>query len=400
MQYRTLGKTGLDVSLVGMGCMRFPFVDGDCNKGVDLQSAFELLQYAADNGVNYFDTAYGYHGTNSEAILGEALESRRKNLIFTTKQPWWIMSDDYSIRANLENTLKKLRTDYIDCYLLHRIIPEEWENIKKREILKHFENFKREGLIRHIGFSYHGDYETFKRVATEYPWEMCMVQQNMLDIDIEVTAAGLEFAGELGLGVTIMEPLRGGGLAFAPPPVQTVYEKYERETKNGFETNAKDTQTVYRCRPPQEWAFRHLADSPAVSSIVSGMSSMAQLVENIAMFSQEDMKPGCLSPAEKETISAARAAYKSIVSIPCTTCDYCVPCPVGVQIPGIFSLYNEFKMFEQTDNPRRNYMFTTRAGGDASKCTNCGVCIKKCPQNINIPQALQTAHETLQGWVE
>jgi predicted aldo/keto reductase-like oxidoreductase len=147
MQYRTLGKTGLKVSLLGMGCMRLPFIGGDGNNGVDKDAAIEQIQYAADNGVTYFDNALGYHSKQSESIMGEALESRRSKVLYVTKQPWWEMPDDDSIRRNLEETLKKLRTDYIDLYLLHRIIPEEWENIKKREIMKHFENFKREGLI-------------------------------------------------------------------------------------------------------------------------------------------------------------------------------------------------------------------------------------------------------------
>jgi len=380
MQYRTLGKTGLNVSLLGMGCMRLPFINGDSNQGVNRDAAIELLQFTADNGINYFDNAFGYHSRESEAILGEALENRREKVIYATKQPWWEMHDDSTIRLNLENTLKKLRTDYIDVYLLHRIIPEAWEDIQKREIFKFFEGFKREGLIRHIGFSYHGNFETFKEVVTKYPWEMCMVQQNMLDIENEVTQAGLEFAGDNGLGVTIMEPLRGGGLAFAPASVKEIYSCLPRT--------------------PAEWAFRHLVDTAQVSSIVSGMSSIEQVKENIAMFSQDSMKPGCLSQAEKETISAARDAYKSIISIPCTTCNYCVPCPTGVQIPGIFSQYNEFKMFEHCNNPRRVYMFTTRAGGDVSKCTDCGKCVKKCPQNINIPQELRIAHETLKGWNE
>ncbi|MCL1844981.1 MAG: aldo/keto reductase [Defluviitaleaceae bacterium] len=380
MQYRILGKTGLRVSLLGMGCMRLPFVDGDCTKGVDLDAAIELLQFAADNGVNYFDNAFGYHGQESEAIVGEALESRRDKVILATKQPWWVMPDDDSIRRNLESTLKKMRTDCIDVYMLHRVIPEAWDDIKRRGIFEKFDGFRREGLIKHIGFSYHGNFDTFKAVVTEYPWEMCMVQQNMLDIDTEVTQAGLEFAGDAGLGVTIMEPLRGGGLAFAPPGVREIYGE--------------------NLRSPAEWAFRHLVDTAQVSSIVSGMADIDVLKKNIALFSQGDMVAGCLSSDEKKTIAAARDAYKKIVSVPCTACNYCVPCPEGVQIPGIFTQYNEFKMFEHSQNPRRVYMFTTRAGGDFTKCTGCARCVKKCPQLIDIPKGLAVAHEALKGWSE
>jgi predicted aldo/keto reductase-like oxidoreductase len=210
-----------------------------------------------------------------------------------------------------------------------------------------------------------------------------MVQQNMLDIGVEATQEGLEFAGDNGLGVAIMEPLRGGGLAYAPTPVKKVYDA-----------------TDFPTRTPAEWAFRHLVDTKQVTTVVSGMSTMEQLKENIAMFSQESMVAGCLTPAERETIATARDAYKSIISIPCTGCNYCVPCPVGVQIPGIFTNYNDFRMFEHSVQPKRSYMFTIRAGGDATKCVDCGKCLKKCPQNINIPQELATAHETLKGFNE
>jgi predicted aldo/keto reductase-like oxidoreductase len=315
--------------------------------------------------------------------MGEALESRRSKVLYVTKQPWWEMPDGAAIDRNLDETLKKLRTDYIDLYLLHRITPEAWPDIQAQGIFDFFEKFKREGLIKHIGFSYHGDFETFKNVVTTYPWESCMVQQNMLDINTEVTQAGLEFAGDNGLGVAIMEPLRGGGLAYAPTPVKKIY----------------DTST-HPNRSPAEWGFRHLADTLQVTTIVSGMSTMEQLKQNISTFSQNDMLPHCLSAAEKQTIATARDAYKSIISVPCTGCNYCVPCPTGVQIPGIFTNYNDFRMFEHSTQPKRSYMFTTRAGGDATKCTNCGKCLKKCPQNINIPKELTTAHETLKGFNE
>ncbi|MCL2373577.1 MAG: aldo/keto reductase [Defluviitaleaceae bacterium] len=381
MQYREIGKTGLRASLLGMGCMRLPFVNGDGNQGVDRELAFELLRHAADSGINYFDTAFGYHGGQSEAIMGEALESRRKDLIYVTKQPPWEMHDIPTIRRNLENTLKKLRTDYMDIYLMHRVMPATWDDIKEKQLLKQFEIFKEEGLIRHIGCSYHGNYEHFTKVAQEYPWEVCKVQHNMLDMKREATKEGIEFAGARGIGVAIMEPLRGGGLAYAPPVVQKVYDASEHQ------------------RSPAEWAFRYLADIPEISVIVSGMSNMQQLECNLAMFNQADM-PSPLSAAEKATITAARQAYESIITINCTACNYCIPCPQGVQIPGIFGNYNDAHRFGHFDQPRRAYMFATRAGGDATKCNACGACVEKCPQGVDVVKDLQTAHEALKGWNE
>ena len=379
MQYRQLGKTGLKVSSLGMGCMRLPFIGGDGHQGVDLDAAIELIQYAQTNGINYFDTAFGYHGGQSEAILGEALEAQRKDVVYVTKQPFWEMHDSATIRRNLENTLKKLRTNYIDVYLLHRIMPPSWGAIQQREIFRELDNFKREGLIRHVGFSFHGDYNTFTDVTQKYPWDMCKVQHNMLDQTREVTPAGIKLAGGLGLGIAIMEPLKGGGLAYAPRAVKKVYGEG---------------------RTPAEWAFRYLADMPEISVIVSGMSNMAQLKQNIALFSQPNMVAGCLNESEKQIIVEARKAYESIVTIPCTTCNYCVPCPAGVQIPGIFSAYNDAHRFEHFDQPRRAYMFASRANGDVTKCTGCKACHEKCPQEIDIVENLGIAHEVLKGWNE
>jgi len=382
MQYRTLGKTGLKVSLLGLGCMRLPFINNEAHLGVDMEAALELIRYAADNGVNYFDTAFGYHNKESESILGQALEHKRKDVIYVTKQPFWEMRDQATIRTNLENTLKKLRTDYIDVYLLHCIQPRAWGDIQQKEIFKEFENFKREGLIKHIGFSYHGDYETFTDIVEKYPWEVCKVQHNLLDINREVTPKGIEFAGKRDLGIAIMEPLRGGGLSTVSSAVKSIYDN------------------AHIKRTPTEWAFRYLVNMPEVSVITSGMSNMQQLKENIAMFSQADMLANSLTDADNAVISSVRKAYESAVSIPCTQCNYCVPCPAGVQIPNIFGLYNDGHRFEHFDQPRRSYMFARRGNGDASACTSCQLCLKKCPQEINIIEELKTAHAALDGWNE
>jgi len=380
MKYRTLGKTNLNVSLLGFGCMRLPFIDGDGKNGVDLPAAIELIQYAANNGINYFDTAFGYHGGQSEAILGEALQHKRSDVVYVTKQPFWEMHDTATIRRNLENTLRKLRTDYIDVYLLHRIMPASWGAIQEREIFRELDNFKREGLVRHVGFSFHGDYQTFTDVVQKYPWEVAKVQHNMLDMKREVTPAGIELAGRLGLGIAIMEPLKGGGLAHAPRVVREVYD-------GGGRT-------------PAEWAFRHLVNFSEISVIVSGMSNMEQLKQNIALFSQPDFEPGVLTSADRDIIDRARVAYESIVTIPCTTCNYCIPCPAGVQIPNIFSFYNDAHRFEHFDQPRRAYMFAKNAKADAMQCTACGLCFEKCPQEIDIIESLKTAHAALDGWKE
>jgi predicted aldo/keto reductase-like oxidoreductase len=384
MQYRDYGKTGFKVSALGMGCMRLPCADGeDGSYGVDLEKAFEIIRYAADHGVNYFDTAYSYHGTHSESILGEALDGgRREKVMIATKQPFSVMKTQADVRRNLENTLKKLRTDYLDIYLIHNIQTGLWDEIKRRKIIEEYEKFRSEGLIRAIGFSYHGGYDGFADILGHYDWDMCQVQYNMMDTDREVTTKAIEIAGQKGTAIAIMEPLRGGGLSNAPTVVQELYDK--AETK----------------RTPTQWAFRHLLDFPQISTILSGMSSLEQLKQNLATFSAEDAVPGCLTDAEKAMLVGAKAAYESIVTIPCTGCGYCMPCPHGVAIPSAFSLYNEGMMFGNFDQPRRSYMFSTEGGRSADLCVQCGACERKCPQAIPIIEQLKVAHEALKGWRE
>jgi predicted aldo/keto reductase-like oxidoreductase len=282
----------------------------------------------------------------------------------------------------LENTLKKLRSDYLDLYLVHGIGAGSWEGIKERKIFAEFEKFKAEGLIRTIGFSYHVTFELFKEVVSAYPWDFCQVQYNMLDINREVTDAGLAYASKLGVAVAVMEPLRGGGLSQAPGPVKEVYDGYPVK------------------RSPSEWAFRHVLDKPEVSTILSGMTTLEQLKENIAIFSQKDIAPGCMSAEEKAVVAKARAAYESIVTIPCTACNYCMPCPQGVGIPGVFGIYNNAHRFQHFDSARRSYYFAVKGSRDASKCVECGQCAPKCPQNIAIPDELKKAHRELKGWNE
>jgi predicted aldo/keto reductase-like oxidoreductase len=384
MQYRAYGKTGFDVSVFGMGCMRLPKIikeDGDVE--VDREKAYELIRYAAEHGVNYFDTAFGYHRQTSEEVLGEALEGKyRKQVKIATKQPFNVMKTQGDIRRNLENTLKKLRTDYIDVYLIHNIQASYWEDIKARKVIEEYEKFKEEGLIRAIGFSYHGEFPGFRSVLEYYDWDMCQVQQNLLDCDKEVTEEGIQLAGKKGTALVIMEPLRGGGLANAPTDVQKVYDQYPVK------------------RTPAEWAFRYLYDHPQISCILSGVTTMEQLKDNIRIFSQPDVLPNCMTAEEKEIIKKAKAAYESRVTIPCTGCEYCMPCPQKVDIPGIFKKYNTGMMFENFDNAKRTYLFTKNAGESALNCVECGACEKKCPQHIDIINQLKVAHNALDGWNE
>jgi predicted aldo/keto reductase-like oxidoreductase len=211
---------------------------------------------------------------------------------------------------------------------------------------------------------------------------MCQVQQNLLDVDKEVTAEAIHLARAKGCALVVMEPLRGGGLAVAPPPVREIYAQ------------------AAPGRSAAEWAFRHVLYYPAVSTVLSGMTTPEQLRENIEIFSRPDTGPGCLNAAEKEALRRVKETYESLTAVPCTECEYCLPCPQKIRIPDIFAMYNEGMMFGAFDQPKRRYMFLTNAGRDASGCVACGACAEKCPQSIPISQTLALAHAALRGWIE
>ena len=382
MNTRLYGKTGYEVSALGMGCMRLPRIYKNGQATVDLEKSFEMIRYCVEHGVNYFDTAFSYHNQTSESVLGEALDGGlREKVKIVTKQPFFVMKTQADIRRNLENTLKKLRTDYIDVYLVHNIHAACWNEIQRRKIFEEYEKFRDEGMIKAIGFSYHGGFPLFREVLNAYPWDMCQVLQILLDVDKEATEEAITLAGEKGCALAIMEPLRGGNLVQTPKAVKELYDSFPIK------------------RTPVEWAFRHLLNYPQVSVILSGMSTLEQIKENIEIFSKSDAVPGCISEEEKTLLTKVKAVYDSIVSIPCTDCEYCMPCPHGVNIPRIFALYNDTVRFERVEQSKRGYWFMSKNEG-ADRCEACGECESKCPQSIEIIEQLKVARGALEGWIE
>ena len=266
--------------------------------------------------------------------------------------------------------------------MIHGLGKSVFEDVKKEKIIEEYEKFRSEGLIKAIAFSFHGNYEGFKEILGHYDWDMCQIQQNFMDMEREATEEGIRLAGKKGCALVIMEPLRGGLLAAPPAPVQALYDEFPVKRRG------------------LDWAFRHCLNYPEVSTILSGVSSLEQLKEDIEIFSQSDAVPHCLKDNERELLSRIKVKYESLKSIPCTGCEYCLPCPQGVDIPGVFTRYNDANMFEIFDQPKRSYWFMTRQKSDASCCVACGDCGKKCPQHIEIAKQLKVAHEALSGWVE
>lgn len=377
MQYRQLGHCDHSVSILGMGCMRLPVIDGDESR-IDEARASELLYRAIDRGVNYFDTAYPYHQGHSETFLGRALEREglRNRVLLASKMPSWAIESPSDFDRYLNEQLQRLRTDHIDCYILHALKSDWWTKLYDLGVLDFLDRAIADGRIGCAGFSFHDDLPLFKTIVDAYDWSFCMVQYNYMDEEIQAGRIGLEYAAAKGLGVIVMEPLRGGHLARpAPPAIQHLW----------------DRATVQRS--PAEWALRWVWDRPEVTCLLSGMNDLTQLEENCQLAST--VQPESLSNKERALISEVRDQMRQRIKVPCTTCGYCLPCPVGVNIPRIFSIYNDCFIYDDQAFPRRIYTITMNASDLASNCTRCGQCEAACPQRILIMDMLEESHRVL-----
>ncbi|MCG8542086.1 MAG: aldo/keto reductase [Clostridia bacterium] len=375
MKYRRFGKEDFESSLLGFGTMRLPTVDNDSSK-VDEGKAIELLRYAIDEGVNYIDSAYIYHGGNSEVIVGKALKNGYRDKVkVATKLPVWKVEKYSDFERLLDEQRTRLDVDCIDIFLLHSLNKKVWNKIKKMEVLKFLNRAKEEGKIKYTGFSTHDDFDTFKEIIDSYNWSMCLIQLNYLDINEQVGIRGLEYAGEKGIAVAIMEPLKGGLLANPPEDIEEMWRTAENKRK------------------PVEWSFRWLANFPEVKVILSGMNDISHIKENIEILSK--CEPSSLSDDELRLIEKVAERYREKIKIHCTRCGYCMPCPVGVDIPKNFFYYNNALMYEDLKNVSYSYQKAMKEQLKASNCISCGKCEKKCPQSIKISQALKEVDETL-----
>lgn len=370
MQYRYVPSSGDKISILGYGGMRFPQKNGK----IDEAKAISQLRYSIDRGLNYIDTAYFYHGGQSEPLIGKALkEGYRERVFVATKLPPWSLKTKSDMQIIFDDQIKKLMVDYIDYYLLHAVNAESWEKFLSLDAVGFLIGLKQRGLIRNIGFSFHGDKELFKKVIDFYKWDFCQIQYNILDEYNQAGKEGLEYAAKKGVAVFVMEPLRGGSLVNnIPMDIASLYTSFREP------------------RPPVEWALKWIWNHPEVTMLLSGMTEDKHIEDNLTY--AKDSFPNMLDEDELSLINSVKEKYKSKMKIPCTGCQYCMPCPFGVDIPRCFDLYNSIFLLNQKRMKGFYWMQLAGAIGKpshASLCTDCGKCIKLCPQSIQIPKELK-----------
>lgn len=376
MQYRRFGRLDWQVSALGFGTMRLPTLGGE-SANIDEAEATRMLHYAIDHGVNYVDTAYPYHEGNSERWLGRALQGGyREKIRLATKLPCWDVqvADDFD--RFLDEQLERLRTGHVDFYLLHALNAERWQKMRGLNVLERAERALADGRVGYLGFSFHGGYEAFQEIIDGYDgWTLCQIQYNYMDVENQAGIRGLKYAAAKGLAVVVMEPVMGGRLADPPDAVRRIWDRAARK------------------RSPVDWALQWVWNQPEVSVALSGMSAMRQVEENVASAASSGV--GSLSAEELALYDQVRAEYRNLVPIPCTRCDYCMPCPNGVHIPRNFAIYNDGLVYNRPDHARDAYNNRMPVEARASACIQCRECEDKCPQSIPISEWLIVVHQVL-----
>ena len=400
-----MGSLGWDVSVLGFGAMRLPTKQVKDEKTLEMKNVIEeneaikMIRYAIDNGVNYIDTAYPYHGGESEVLVGKALkDGYREKVHLTTKLPMWMVKKTEDFDEFLNQQIERLQTNP-DIYLFHGLNKKRLEKIKDLNLLEKIEQAKAKGLIKHIGFSFHDSYEVFKEIIDFYNWDCCQIQFNYLDIDYQAGTNGLEYAGSKNIAVIIMEPIRGGKLSVPDDKLDS-----KAEIKEILEASKVK-------RKMADWALQFVWNHAEVSVVLSGMSTMRHVIENIESASNSGVNS--LSDDELNTISSLRKAYDKYLVVPCTSCGYCLPCPNDVSIPFILRLLNDAAYWGESGRQRitffYNYMAKTQEAieerrskgeeidGAATLCIKCGECLDKCPQQIEIPDFMEKANEIFEN---
>lgn len=384
MKYRKFGSTGFKVSALGLGCMRFP-TKKLMPLQADMPKSIKLIKSAVDKGINYIDTAWVYHFGASEKIVGIALQDGyRKKVHLVTKSPLFLVNKAEDFDKFLNKQLKKMQTDYIDTYLFHAMNKSGLEKLKKYNLIDKMIKAKKEGKIKYIGFSFHDTLPVFKEIVDFYHWDVVQIQYNYMDTAIQATTEGLKYAAGKGMAVVIMEPIKGGKLANPPAEAWEVMERSKIK------------------RSPVDWALQYLWNLPEVSVVLSGMSNLQMLNENCD--SADISGVSSLHEEDLNIIDDLIKIYRKKILVPCTSCKYCLPCPSGVNIPQNFAILNNVALEKSklrrwlskrdykkmANSPKK--LDQEKSNGNASLCINCGICLEKCPQEINIPDELKNVH--------
>ncbi len=376
MQYRTFGQLDWKPSALGFGAMRLPVLDEDPGK-IDEDHATRMIRSAIDAGVNYVDTAWPYHKGQGEPFVGRSLQDGYRDKVkLATKMPTWLIKKPADFDHYLSQQLEHLQTDHIDFYLLHGLNKARWPNVHDLGVFEWAEKARASGRIGHLGFSFHDDLDVFKEIVDAHDWTFCQIMYNYMDVEFQAGREGLQYAANKGMAVVIMEPLRGGALTRpAPAPVPDLWA-------------GAPTQ-----RSQADWALQWVWNHPEVSLVLSGMSEMKHVEENLA--SAERSGIGSLTADELRLVERVSDAYRALSPIPCTDCKYCMPCPNGVAIPRIFATYNQGKMYNEEDMARMRYNQFLKPEERADRCVACGKCESVCPQQIQIIDWLKKVHSSL-----
>lgn len=363
METRRIDKLGVETSLLGFGCMRFPTTK---NGHIDENEAFRLLETAYASGVNYFDTAFPYHNGESEPLLGRFLDTKeRSSYYLATKLPVWDVNSLDDAGRIFESQLQRLNKDYIDFYLLHALDRGRFERMRDLGVIEYCEKLKEQGKIRFLGFSFHDNYEVFEEIVKYRDWDFCQIQYNYMDINEQAGDRGYELTEKSGIPLVIMEPVKGGALASLPDDIMELFPDKNKSAAS--------------------YALRFVASKPNVKVVLSGMSDMTQVLDNLNTFN--DFKP--FDSNENRMIAEVRDALNRRVRNGCTACRYCMPCPAGVDIPGNFKIWNKYNIYMNKDALKWEWG-GLEASSKADVCVKCGLCETKCPQKISIREDLQT----------
>lgn len=382
MQYRKNNKTGEDISVLGYGCMRMPTRAGS----IDIERARNQIIYAIDHGVNYLDTAWIYHRGASESFLGNHIlkNGYREKVNIATKLPCFLINKASQFEEFFEKQRKNLQVDVIDYYLLHTLDKVTFEKMLSLGIIDFMNKLKAEGKIRYMGFSFHDKPETFAPIVDSYDWDFCQIQYNIIDEHFQAGINGIRYAKSKGLNVFVMEPLRGGMLVGKmPKSVASIYEQAQVE------------------RSPADWALRWILNHEEVTMLLSGMNFEPHIVENIETASSSFVNS--MTEHELEIIDEVRKCYNEILTVKCTVCKYCLPCPAKIDIPNAFKHLNDLNMFGSRIT-RTNYLLGEGVRTDdgkphwTSSCINCGKCEKACPQHLPIREDLKKVAKKLEGF--